>query len=56
MKIVLKMSELQDKADWMWDEVCEDLGLNPWCLNEGLANDDDEISIDVEIAQKYGII
>jgi len=41
-----KISELMTNYDW--DKVCEIKGLNPWCVNEGQMNSDDEIDFDDE--------
>jgi len=41
-----KVRELFDNYDW--DEVCEILGLNRWCVNEGQLDMDDELNFDDE--------
>ena len=55
MEITLTFSEALHSCN-DWDEFCDDLGLNPWCLNEGLASDDDTITITKEQAVNHGII
>lgn len=39
-----------------WDDLCSKIGLNPWCINEGLVDGEDNMSIDIEIAKKYGLL
>lgn len=39
-----------------WDAFCREVGLNPWCLNEGLASKDDPVSVSVATARKHGIL
>lgn len=54
MKIILTLKELIDKHNW--DKVCEVFGLNPWCINTGLASGDEEQVITEEQAKEIGII
>lgn len=52
--ITVTFGELMDR--WgMSDEVCEILGLNPWCLNEGRASKNDTEEVTWEQAQQMGI-
>ena len=53
IEITLTLGKLMDNYDW--EEVCEVLGLNEWCLNEGLTDREDEIEITLEQAKKLGI-
>ena len=39
-----------------WDEFCEAYGYSPWMINEGLADDEETISITFAEARKWGII
>jgi hypothetical protein len=39
-----------------WDKVCEVTGLNPWCMNEGLADKDDIQWFTESQAKECGII
>lgn len=39
-----------------WDKLCNEIGLNSWCMNEGLADGDDEVTLSMETARKYGFI
>ena len=39
-----------------WDYICEKYGINPWCMNEGLASSSDEIEISLEDARYIGIL
>ena len=54
MRITITLGELMDKYDW--ENVCDVLGLKVWCINEGLAAGDDEITISEEDAKKIGIL
>lgn len=54
MKITLTIGELSNKVN-DWNYACKVLGLNPWCLNEGLASSDTEISITIEQLHKIGL-
>jgi len=38
-----------------WDALCDDLGLNPWLLNEGLAMAEDTHPITIGQAKKHGL-
>lgn len=53
--IYLSIGLMFDKA---YDVVklCNEIGLNPWCLNEGLAIKETIYPIQISIAKKYGII
>lgn len=42
--------------DHNWDLACEIKGLNPWCINEGRANQDDTIDLTADEAVKIGIM
>ena len=55
MKITLTYSEALQKCD-NWNALCKRIGLNPWCISEGLVDRDAELEIDYEIAKDYGII
>lgn len=39
-----------------WGEFCAETGLNPWCLNEDLADSDDTYAVEVGVLKKYGIL
>lgn len=39
-----------------WDEFCEKYHYNPYMLSEGLATDDELVTIEIEDAVKYGLI
>jgi len=39
-----------------WEEMCNKYGINEWCLNEGLVNNDDVIEVSLEEAERWGII
>jgi hypothetical protein len=50
----LTLGEILHNFDW--DKACEVIGLNPWCLNEGLACSDDEIELTDDQAREIGIL
>jgi hypothetical protein len=39
-----------------WEEFCEKYGINPWIINEGMAESSDHVDIDYRDAFKYGIL
>lgn len=39
-----------------WTYICNKYGLNEWCLNEGLADRNDEIQISLKDAEYIGLI
>ena len=50
MKIKLQLKDIVRS-----DRACEILGLNPWCVNEGLGNEE-WYTMTVEDARKCGLI
>ncbi len=54
MKLILTLRELMDNYDW--DKVCEILGLDPWCINVGLAAGNEEQELTEKQAKEIGII
>ena len=54
MKIVITIKEALEKFDF--DKFCDLAGLNPYCMNEGLASGDEEITLTEEQARKLGCI
>ncbi len=51
--MLLTLKELMDNYDW--DKVCDVLGLNPWCINEG-ADPNSYQEITEEQAREIGIL
>ena len=39
-----------------WDLFCEKYGYNQYCINEGLADGDDKVMIELKDAHRYGLI
>lgn len=39
-----------------WDDLCDELGLNPYLLNEGIADESDKHPVPLSIAKKYGLL
>ena len=54
MKIIVTLKDLLHRYDW--DKACAVLGLDEWCLKEGTANRDDEITLTEEQAIQIGVI
>ncbi len=54
MKIKITFGELLDKG--IWDDFCNETGVNPYCMAEGLADRDDAREIEIEQAKQWGLI
>jgi hypothetical protein len=54
MKIVVTLADILDKGSW--DMFCEDQGYNPWCINEGLVTETEEVTLSETEAIKYGFL
>ena len=54
MKIILTANELLDRD--IWDEFCEMRGINPWAVNEGLMDSDEEFTFTEKEAEELGLI
>lgn len=54
MKIILSAEEILDGG--YWEEFCEKHGINPWAINEGLMDSDEEFSLSEDEAKSYGFI
>ena len=39
-----------------WDDFCERNAINPWAINEGRMDGDEEFDLTKEQAQGYGLI
>lgn len=39
-----------------WDAFCDDVGLDPWCVNEGKADSSDTFSAPLSILRKHGVL
>ena len=39
-----------------WSKMCDKYGINEWCLNEGLANENDTVTIKMSDACLWGIV
>jgi len=55
MRIEITICEMLERSN-NWNALCDEIGLNPWCLNEGLANGDEIYHLDRDVAERYGII
>jgi len=54
MKIILTAQEILDRG--VWDEFCEMKGINPWAINEGLMDSDEEFIFTEKDAEKLGLL
>lgn len=54
MKIIITADKAIDKG--IWQEICKIKGYNEWCVNEGLMDDDYEISLTEKEAKELGLI
>ena len=54
MRILITAEEAIDRG--IWEDLCEMKGFNVWAVNEGLMDEDYEISLDAEEARDLGVI
>jgi hypothetical protein len=54
MKYVLTAREINEGG--YWDEFCNLRGFNPWGMNEGLIDPDEEFTFTQEEAERLGIV
>jgi hypothetical protein len=54
LKILITPRELMDRT--RWDEACDLLGINPWAVNEGRMDGDEELTLTEEQAAELGIL
>lgn len=52
--IEITIGELMDRGKWL--EACELLGLNEWCVNEGISNTKDIVDLTIEEAKKLRLL
>lgn len=57
IKVSVTLRQILD-APWIssWDYICEKYHLNPWCINEGRADENETIEISLADAEKLGIV
>lgn len=55
MKVKVTLDEINHSPWDGWSYICNKYGLNPCCLNEGLAKSSDTIEISLEDAVKIGL-
>lgn len=39
-----------------WEEFCDEVGLEPYLLNEGRASENDTWPVSVAVLEKYGVL
>lgn len=54
MKYVITADELMDRC--LWEQFCEDRGINVWAVNEGGMDSDHEFVLSEGEAKKYGLV
>jgi hypothetical protein len=54
MKVVITARELMNCH--MWERACELAGINPWAVNEGLMDSDEELTLPGDVADKLGLL
>jgi hypothetical protein len=52
MNISISLKEILDKG--LWDNFCILKGWNVWCINEGLASDDEIVTLSIDEYKKIG--
>ena len=55
MKLSISIKEMFEKSNDI-DGLCSEIGINPWCINEGLATGDEIQELDIEVAKKYSLL
>lgn len=56
-KVTVKLKDvLNAPLMSVWERMCEKYGINEWCLNEGLSDDDSTVEISLEDAELYGLV
>jgi hypothetical protein len=56
MKVTVKLIDVLRSSGYAWEKMCEDYGINPWCINEGLADEDSTQEITIEQLSEYGLV
>jgi hypothetical protein len=49
----LTFGEISERG--LWDEFCALKGINPWCMNEGLASKNELVTLTREEADEIGL-
>ena len=55
MEIVVSISLREILNNYDFNRYCEISGLNPWCINEGLASGDEIVELTRDAAKYIGI-
>ena len=53
MKIIIKAEEIINRG--IWEEFCEDRGINVYAVKEGLMDNDEEFVLSLKEVYKYRI-
>lgn len=55
--VKVKLSDVLDAPSLTaWQEMCNKYGINEWCLNEGLAKNEDVIKVSLSDAERWGLV
>lgn len=54
MRLIVTAEELIDSG--CWDQFCEEQGINPWAVNEGRMDSDEEFVLTEDVARSYGFL
>lgn len=56
IQVTTTLQEILNAPYWnSWEDFCEKYGYNVWCINEGRANGDEQVSISMADALLYGL-
>jgi hypothetical protein len=57
IKVTLKLGDVLNASNNnAWFQMCEKYGVNEWCLNEGIANFENTIEVNLEDAEQWGLV
>jgi hypothetical protein len=54
MKVIVTVDDIVESG--YWEEFCDKHDINPYAVNEGMMNGDEEFALTYSEAQKYGFI
>jgi len=55
MKLSISLNEMLELAK-DFDALCDDIGINPYCMAEGLATGYEIQEIDIDVAKRHGLL
>lgn len=54
MRLILTIREIMDRG--LWDKFCDLRGWNPWIVNEGLAESNEDVILTDDEQRQLGLI